>query len=128
VQIHDPKWSSMSVDIGLSRFSPAPRIRPDGDVGMPAQKFGRRQPMDAPHAFERVPGRSQQPQGAYKQVSRPHRPGRLIACGIDFALTQSGKTGAYIDLSCACGDLLPVDRALYAAFPNVLHIATGGVA
>jgi hypothetical protein len=34
-------------------------------------------------------------------------PGKLIAHGIDFALAQSGKTGAYIDLSCAYGDVSP---------------------
>jgi hypothetical protein len=32
-------------------------------------------------------------------------PGKLIAHGIDFALAQSGKTGAYIDLSCAYGEM-----------------------
>jgi lysophospholipase L1-like esterase len=32
-------------------------------------------------------------------------PGQLITHGIDFALAQSGKTGAYIDLSCAYGDM-----------------------
>ena len=31
-------------------------------------------------------------------------PGRLVSHGIDFALAQAGKTGAYIDLSCAYGD------------------------
>ena len=32
-------------------------------------------------------------------------PGKLIAHGIDFAVAQSGKTGAYIDLSCAYGEM-----------------------
>jgi hypothetical protein len=32
-------------------------------------------------------------------------PGQLVAHGIDFALAQAGKTGAYIDLSCAYGDM-----------------------
>jgi hypothetical protein len=32
-------------------------------------------------------------------------PGQLIARGIDFTLAQTGKTGAYIDLSCAYGDM-----------------------
>lgn len=34
-------------------------------------------------------------------------PGQLITHGIDFALAQAGKTGAYIDLSCAYGDTPP---------------------
>lgn len=32
-------------------------------------------------------------------------PGQLVAHGVDFALAQAGKTGAYIDLSCAYGDM-----------------------
>jgi lysophospholipase L1-like esterase len=32
-------------------------------------------------------------------------PGQLVAHGIDFALAQPGKVGAYIDLSCAYGDV-----------------------
>jgi hypothetical protein len=32
-------------------------------------------------------------------------PGQLIAHGIDFTLAQAGKTGAYIDLSCAYGEV-----------------------
>jgi hypothetical protein len=41
-------------------------------------------------------------------------PGQLIAHGIDFTLAQAGKTGAYIDLSCAYGDM--------AANTPVIHL------
>ena len=34
-------------------------------------------------------------------------PGQLVAHGIDFALAQAGKVGAYIDLSCAYGTVPP---------------------
>ena len=34
-------------------------------------------------------------------------PGKLITHGIDFALAQAGKVGAYLDLSCAYGRVAP---------------------
>jgi hypothetical protein len=34
-------------------------------------------------------------------------PGQLVSHGVDFALAQDGKTGAYIDLSCAYGEVPP---------------------
>jgi hypothetical protein len=38
-------------------------------------------------------------------------PGQLVAHGIDFALAQGGKVGAYIDLSCAYG-VMPANTPL----------------